>query len=177
MPAAILTVSGLPGSGTSTACALLRERLGWHYVNAGKIFRDMASERGLTLAEWGVCAEADPRIDRELDERMVQVARQEQPVILEGRMTGWMALRGGLTALKVWLEAAVEVRAQRVGVRDGDSQALEKMQVRQASEAQRYREHHGIDIADLSIYDVVIDTVAHSPTCVAERIERALGGR
>lgn len=173
----ILIVSGLPRSGTSTACALLRERLGWHYVNAGQIFRDMANEQGLTLAEWGARAEADPRIDRQLDERMVQVARDKAPVVLEGRMTGWMALRSGLTALKVWLAASAEARAQRVGGRDGDLQALEKMLARQASEAQRYREHHGIDIADLSIYDVVIDTVEHAPTCVVERIERALGGR
>ena len=154
MSAAILTVSGLPGSGTSTACALLRERLGWHYVNVGQIFRDMASEQGLTLAEWGARAEKDPDIDRQLDERMVQVACRQQPVILEGRMTGWMALRGALSALKVWLAAPADVRAERVGGRDGDPQALEKMLARQASEAQRYREHHGIDIADLSIYEI-----------------------
>ena len=41
-PAQIITVSGLPGSGTSTACGQLAARLGWVYVDAGQIFRQLA---------------------------------------------------------------------------------------------------------------------------------------
>ena len=49
-PAQIITVSGLPGSGTSTACGQLCTRLGWAYVDAGQIFRQLARESGLRLA-------------------------------------------------------------------------------------------------------------------------------
>ena len=57
----IITVSGLPGSGTSTACDTLCEKLGWAYVNAGRIFRELAEESGLSLAEFGERAEVDGR--------------------------------------------------------------------------------------------------------------------
>jgi predicted cytidylate kinase len=175
MRASVLTVSGLPGSGTSTACQMLRESLGWDYVNAGQIFRDMASEAGMTLAEMGAYAEQNPQVDLQLDERMIQVARDRPPVVLEGRMTGWMAVRGKLSAHKVWLQASAEIRAERIGLRDGDVAALEQMLARQASESQRYREHHGIDICDLSVYDSVINTEANEPPAVVSMILKALG--
>ena len=116
-PAQIITVSGLPGSGTSTACGQLCTRLGWAYVDAGQIFRQLARESGLSLAEFGQRAEADARIDRQLDGRMVARAQAEAPIVLEGRLTGWMAHRHDLAAFKVWLAAAAEIRAQRVGDR------------------------------------------------------------
>ena len=175
MRASVLTVSGLPGSGTSTACQMLRESLGWDYVNAGQIFRDMASEAGMTLAEMGAYAEQNPQVDLQLDERMIQVARDRPPVVLEGRMTGWMAVRGKLSAHKVWLQASAEIRAERIGLRDGDVAALEQMLSRQASESQRYREHHGIDIGDLSVYDSVINTEANEPPAVVAMILKARG--
>lgn len=171
----ILTVSGLPGSGTSTASQMLRESLGWNYVNAGQIFRDMAREAGMTLAGMGSYAEENPQVDLQLDERMIQVARDQAPVVLEGRMTGWMAVRGNLPAHKVWLQASTELRAERIGLRDGDVGALEQMLARQTSEAHRYRVHHDIDIGDVSIYDSVIDTEINAPPAVVGTILKALG--
>ena len=90
-------------------------------------------------------------------------------------MTGWMAVRGKLSAHKVWLQASAEIRAERIGLRDGDVAALEQMLARQASESQRYREHHGIDIGDLSVYDSVINTETNEPPAVVAMILKALG--
>ena len=44
-----LTVSGPPGSGTSTLVGKLCEDRGWSSVNGGDIFREEASDRGLTV--------------------------------------------------------------------------------------------------------------------------------
>lgn len=175
MHVCVLTVSGLPGSGTSTASQMLRESLGWHYVNAGQIFRDMAREAGMTLAEMGAYAEENPQVDLQLDERMIRIARDQAPVVLEGRMAGWMAVRGKLSAHKVWLQASTQLRAERIGLRDGDVGALEQMLVRQASESYRYQVHHGIDIGDVSIYDSVVDTEINAPPVVVGTILKALG--
>lgn len=173
---AIITVSGLPGSGTSTTCKLLRERLGWRYVNAGEFFRQLALDQGVSLAEMGQRAEAEGQVDRQLDEGMVQLARQEQDLIMEGRLTGWMALRQGLPALKVWCHAPLEVRAGRVGQREQQTaeEALRDIAARERSEHQRYTRHHQIDLDDLSIYDLVLDTADLTPEQVVAAIMAAL---
>ena len=173
----IVTVSGLPGSGTSTACGLLADESGWRYTNVGGIFREMAREQGVSLSELGALAEEDGEIDRQLDARVIAMAQAcATGVILEGRLTGWMAWRHELPALKVWLDAAVETRAERVGYRDrqAPAQAAAAMAARESSEASRYADHHGIDITDLSIYDLVIDSVVHSAEQIAQRIAAAL---
>ena len=168
----ILTVSGLPGSGTSTVCGLLEAETKWYYTNAGDTFREMASEQGLNLRELGARAEADAEIDRQLDARMVMIAEQFPNVILEGRMVGWMAHRFGLNACKVWLAADAHTRAERCSSRDGEPLVVTEraMAERQRSETARYRDHHGIDIADLSIYDLNIDSAAARPQPIAEQI-------
>ncbi|MCC7265000.1 MAG: AAA family ATPase [Candidatus Latescibacteria bacterium] len=173
---ALITVSGLPGSGTSTTCKLLQARLGWRYVNAGEFFRQLAADQGVSLAEMGRRAEADAQVDRELDGRMVDFARQEANLIMEGRLTGWMALRQGLPAFKVWCQAPLAVRAGRVGQRDQQTaeQAAGDIAVREWSEHQRYARHHQIDLDDLSIYDLVLDTAAHDPETVVAQILAAL---
>lgn len=137
----------------------------------------MAAEAGLSLAEFGRRAEIDSDVDRQLDARMLQQALQEVGgVILEGRLTGWMALRHELDALKVWLDADIEVRADRVAKREGQSpqEALAAINQREQSERQRYLENHRIDITDLSIYDLVIDTADLSPQAIGTRISAAL---
>ncbi len=174
----IVTVSGFPGSGTSTACRLLSEQLGWHYLNAGDIFRQLASDAGASLAEFGRRAEADGRIDRDLDARMLAEARQRQGAVLEGRLTGWMIHRHAVPALKIWLEATPQVRAQRVSRREGQplDPTVQAMMEREESESSRYRRFHGVDIEDLSIYDLVIDTNRRSAEDVAEAIAAHLLG-
>ena len=49
----VITVSGLPGSGTSTVCELVAQATGFRYINAGAIFRELADEDGLSFAEFG----------------------------------------------------------------------------------------------------------------------------
>ncbi len=168
----VITISGLAGSGTTTVCDRLCARLGWAYVNAGAIFRGLAQEAGLSLAELGRRAEADGCIDRQLDLRLVAQARERAPVVVEGRVTGWMAQRHQLPALKVWLQAALAVRAERVGQREGKplAQALAETRQREASEAQRFAAHHQIALSDLSVYDLVVDTECCDPQAACARI-------
>ena len=47
-----ITISGLPGSGTTTVAKLLAERLGYKLISAGDVFRKLAMERGMTLEEF-----------------------------------------------------------------------------------------------------------------------------
>ena len=103
-------------------CKLLSEETGWKHIDAGKIFREMAELAGISLSELGCRAEKDPHVDRGLDTRMIQAVHDRcGGLILEGRLTGWMVVRAELAAFKVWMSADAEVRAKRVGQRDGRS--------------------------------------------------------
>ena len=172
----LLTISGLPGSGTSTVAREVAHRLGIERLDGGAVFRAMAGERGLSLAAFGAVAEGDPAIDLELDARLAARAR-EGDVVLESRLAGWIATNEGLAALRVWLACDDEERARRVGVRDGETieEAMRTNRAREASEAARYRAYYGIDIGDLGVYDLTIDTTGTPPEACVERILGAAG--
>ncbi len=96
-----ITISGPIGSGKTTVCNLLSERTGMPYVVSGHIFRQMAKEHGLSLAEFGRLAEKEPRFDIELDQRMVRLAEEKEDIILEGRLVAQMLTRHRIPALRV----------------------------------------------------------------------------
>ncbi|MFW5984028.1 MAG: (d)CMP kinase [Halobacteria archaeon] len=162
-----VTVSGLPGSGTTTLAEALSSRFDLEHVSSGDVFRAMARERGVSLAEFGRIAEKDPEIDREIDERQREIARERDDLVLEGRLSGWMVEDADL---RVWLSAPLDVRAERVADREEQTveEARDEIEEREESEAKRYREIHGIDIGDLSVYDLVIDTSRWDEEGVAE---------
>ncbi len=173
-----ITVSGLPGSGTSTLCRRLAERTGLEHVNVGRIFRDLAAELGISLAELGSRAEADGGIDRRLDHRLTERARQAPGCLLEGRITGWMLHRHDLEALKLWVQADLATRARRVAGRDGLSpeEAETTILARERSERRRYADHHRIDLSDLSIYDLVLHSDRTDPEGLVRQVEPMLEG-
>ncbi len=169
----LITISGTPGSGKTTVARLLARRLGVPHVYAGDLFRREAEERHLSLAEFTALAEKDHSIDRALDQKMAAHARRGG-VVLEGRLAGFIARQEGVRALKVWLDADENVRAQRVAARDGGNwqRLLEQNRSRQESDARRYRDIYGFDLSDTSIYDLVLATDNRSPDAVAEKILR-----
>ena len=73
----LVTISGLPGSGTSTLCRALAARTGWTYLNTGEVFRQLAQEAGLSLQEYGRRAEANGAIDRQPAARLVSWKRHQ----------------------------------------------------------------------------------------------------
>jgi predicted cytidylate kinase len=171
-----VTISGLPGSGTSTAAELLRDTLNYELVSAGQIFRSIAKDRDMSLAEFSKYAEENFEVDRELDRRMLQFASTRDDLILEGRLTGVFATKKGIDAVKVWLKTDAQVRAQRIADREGQDvkKALKEMLAREKSEQTRYKEIYGIDLQNETMYDLVIDSGIHRPPQIVEQIGRAL---
>lgn len=173
----LLTISGPPGSGTSTACDHITDICPeYEFLDAGTIFRNLAEERGMTLAEFSELCETDDSIDRKLDERIrTRILEQpdDTPLLVESRLAGWAAI--DQPALSIWLDAPQPVRLERTSTRD-DNETLEEMQAREESEAQRYQNYYGIDITDLSIYDLTINTDQFSVWGMKELLDSAIVG-
>ncbi|AHG00028.1 cytidylate kinase [Halostagnicola larsenii XH-48] len=170
----LLTVSGPPGSGKSTTAELLAETFDLSHVSGGDIFRELAEERGYTPLEFNKLAEENDDIDRDLDRRLREIAIEEDDLVLESRLAGWLA--GDYADFRFWLDAPASVRGERIAEREEKDpvRATEETQAREASEAQRYREYYGIDIRDLTIYDLSVNTARWEPDAVLDMLVTAV---
>lgn len=124
--------------------------------------REMASERGLTILELSRAAQKGDAIDREIDARTVRLAEESDDFVMDARL-GWHFIP---QSFKVFLEVLPEVAAERIfGAQRGaehENVTLEEttraIEARTISEQTRYMDYYGLDYADHSQYDLVVDT-------------------
>jgi len=166
-----ITISGTPGSGKSTVATLLKDQLDLPYIYSGMIFRSLAEEHNMSLAEFGSYCEKNPDIDKEIDEKQVEILKRGN-VILEGRLAGWLAYKNNITACKVMIDADVDIRAKRIVKREEGSVEERKKEMlnREESEIKRYKTYYNIDLKDISIYDLTIDSSEKTAEEITELI-------
>ncbi|HHN81041.1 MAG TPA: cytidylate kinase [Methanomicrobia archaeon] len=150
-----ITIGGPPGSGTTTVAQKVAAEFGLTHIYAGKIFRDMAAERGISLGDFGSLAERDDKFDREVDKRLHDMAVED--TITEGRMAAFVVSSPDLT---IWIDAPLDVRVSRIAKREPytEQQIREMTLEREESEKQRYSAYYGVNIYALSHYDIVINS-------------------
>lgn len=169
MNAPVVTLTGPPGSGKTTAGRLAAERLGLTFVSAGTLFRSEAERRGLDLAKFSRFAEQHEEVDRALDDRMLSWADASH--LLEGRITGALCRRRSIPTIYLVVTAPEEVRVARIAGRDGGAREEVRQATRQRerSEADRYRRYYAIDLAREPA-DLTVDSSALSAVQVADRL-------
>ena len=135
----------------------------------------MAKKYGMDVVEFGMYAEAHPEIDRKLDAAMVRRAKKEE-MILQGRLAGWMAVQHNLSAIKIWIGASPRVRAERVAKRQGEpfGAAAAEIKKRDQDNRIRYLQTYGLDLQDLSIYDITVQTDGRSVEWVVSSLVKTL---
>ena len=167
----VITISGLPGSGTTTVAKMLAERTGMEYFNVGMIFRELAEKYKMDLQSFEVYCEGHPEIDRELD-RKQEMKMKQGKIIMEGRLSGWIAYLKKIPSFRIWLDCEEEERMRRVVEREGGEMKDKKKETkeRMESEKRRYEKFYGIKLDDKSIYDMIIDTTNTPPEKIVEMI-------
>jgi cytidylate kinase len=168
----IIAVSGPPGSGKSTLSEIIARHFDLTLISSGDVFRAMAGERGISLEELGEIAEADPAIDKEIDQHQIELSKQGGNFLFEGRLSGWFIDAD----LKIMLKTDVTVRARRIAERENISyeQAIHETLRRQESEAKRYGTFYDIDTSNLLPYDLVIESSVWDPQATAQIVITAI---
>ena len=167
----IITISGLPGTGTTTIAKLLQKKTLLPYIYTGDIFRSLAKQYKMSLAEFGKYAETHPEIDQKLDAEQLTILQQGN-IILEGRLAGWIAHQNQIPSHKIMLIADITIRAQRIVKREGGDvkKRAKEMIAREQSENKRYTKYYNINPNDLSIYEIIIDTGNLTPDQIVQKI-------
>ncbi len=152
-----IVISGPPGSGKTTQARLIAEHFGLKYFSAGRVFREIALRRGVGIDELSLIASRDPGIDMEVDRRTCEAAQKDN-IVIDAHLGAWIV--GDLVDIRIYVTAPFALRVLRIAARDNIpvERAFRETLVRETSQRKRFMEFYGIDISDLSIFDIVINT-------------------
>jgi len=163
----IIAVSGPHGSGKSTAAKQIAEELNYRYISAGELFRIMADNANMNLAEFSRKAELQEEIDKFIDDKTVEFAQSENNIVIDAQLGGWMLK--DIADMLVYITAPFETRIDRITLRENESleQIRHETKTREESEKSRYQKLYKINISDLTIYDIILNSQRFSATdCV-----------
>ncbi|HSB46528.1 MAG TPA: cytidylate kinase family protein [Candidatus Bilamarchaeum sp.] len=151
----IIAIAGLSGSGKNTLGELLAKELGYRLVCP--TFKDLAAREGVSLMEFQKKAERDHDIDRKFDEVLREQAKGDCVV------TTWLGPWILEADVRIKVFAPLEVRAGRLGKRDGIKDARKHITERDESNRKRYLKVYGIDIYDDSRFDALLNSGIYKP--------------
>jgi CMP/dCMP kinase len=174
-------INGEIGSGKTSVAKILGEASGRGIVNAGTILRETAAALGVTALEANRMAERDDELDARIDQVLLELGQSNSSLIFDSRVS-WYLLP---SAFKVHLIVDPDIAARRLFAgRDSKvekyrsvEEAKHAAEERYQSERRRFYHRHGIDIARLRNYDLVLDTSDAEPASIAAEIQVAWAAR
>lgn len=155
-----ITISGHPGSGTSTLVGKICETFEWQSLNGGDIFRNEAKNRNMSLGDFGELCKNDFSVDKSLDDILKsKMVEENGPEVMESRLSGWWAYKLGIDCVRLWLDVNETERANRVVAREGLSfdEAISQNRIRAERDLDRYQEMYQINPEDPEPYTHIID--------------------
>ena len=158
----IITISGKPGSGKSTVAKELAKKLNLKYYSIGDLMGRIALEKKISLLQLSKIAEHDESIDKELDQKQIQLGKTKDNFVIDSRL-GFYFIPN---SIKVFLDVSLEEGAKRIfKTKRADEKenislndTIKNIKKRIKSEKKRYKKYYGIDHYDKKNYDIIIDT-------------------
>jgi cytidylate kinase len=169
----IICIGGLVGSGKDSISNSVAEKLKFQRVRL--TFKDAAKQMGISLMEYQSYVEKDLTIDKEFDRMQIKEARKADSV-LSTWLAPWLVKDA---ALRVWLEASPDARAERISKRDNTSKvkALKHVHARDMHNRGRYMALYGVDVLDHSNFDLIVNTEHYTIDQIAEIVVAAYKSR
>ncbi len=180
----ILSISGMPGSGKTSAGNIVAQKLGVSFYSTGSLFRTLAKERGISLNELMKLGEEDKSIHATIDQYQERLGQEQSDFVIEGRLS-WhfiphsfkvLLLCNTHEAARRIYEAKLASQKERADekVYRTIEEAEQSLIERNTSDILGYKRHYGIDYSDPTHFDLVIDTTtSDGPEETAERILKA----
>ncbi|MBI5225067.1 cytidylate kinase family protein [Candidatus Micrarchaeota archaeon] len=161
-----IAISGLSGSGISTACEGVGKKLNLKIINF--TFRNMATEIGADLETLQEKRKNDDSFDYLLDKRQLELFGAEKNAILGSRLAIWLADAN----MRVWVHAPLEIRAKRIAGRENISfeKALIATKQRDKENKAQYKKLYGIDVSKHEFADLVLDSGKLNAAQIANKI-------
>lgn len=177
----IITISGIPGAGSTTAARGIAEKLGYDILTVGEIYKKYAEKQGISRAEihklWEIHAknpEEEEEFHKALDEEVKNVCRQKKDIVLNGKLAAFQIPNADF---KILLIAPLEVRARRSAARDKipAMDAKKSIEEREMYERMEWKRIYGFDYArEIEAYDMILNTGNFDSEQTIEMIHHAL---
>jgi cytidylate kinase len=178
----IITFNGDHGSGKSTIAKRIASDLGYSFYYTGKIFREIAAEKGLTYAELMELMKKDETIDRKVDQKTQELGKTKDNFVFDSRMAWYFIPQ----SVKIFFKVDEDIAAERiyknmteeksqdrkneaVGV-DSSLQVKMTNRKRKENDDKRYQKLYGVNIWDEQNYDLVVDTSTMDKEEVYEKV-------
>lgn len=162
----IITITGKPGTGKSSTCRAIAERLGYQSYSSGDFMRQLATEHGRDIATNSKETMDDRTLDDIVDGRQKEYGKTRDNFVMDGRM-GWLMIPN---SFKVYLKTEPYVAAHRVlngeknhirlsSEKFGQSidEYVENIKQRMNHDEKRYIKLYGLTPFDESHYDLIVD--------------------
>lgn len=170
-----ITLTGNLGSGKSTISKIMADKYGYEIYSTGKVIREFADERGLSVLEMNQLMGQDNSFDHLIDERTKQKSIEcKEDLFFDSRLAWHFAVN----TFKVFLTVDIDEAARRVfnddrgatetykSLEDAKTQLIERAH----TEDERYKEIYGIDYFKLSNYNLILDSTFTRPELLADVI-------
>jgi predicted cytidylate kinase len=174
----IITITGEIGSGVTTVTHKLADTLEYRRFSAGGLFRNLASQYGMSVDQLNDYAKKHPIIDREID-ALIQRLGEGSELVLDARL-GFYWIHA---SFRVYLTVDSDIAAKRIYDdihqcgRTEESPAsivetITSIQKQAESTQGRYFRDYGIDISNTKSFDLIVDTNGKTPKEVVSVIRK-----
>ena len=169
----VVSITGLPGCGSSTVGKLLASKLGLEFFSAGAYYKSYGKgnkETDKAIDFLGSKEGISKSVNDSVDNMQIELAKKGN-IVIDAKAAIYFLKE--LSNLKVWLTAPFDIRAMRVSNREGWSleQASEKLKKKEFLEKELFQKVYGLDyLAQEKEADLKIDVSSILPEEIVSKI-------